>query len=130
MPFIKSESELSNLIATIGRINDACAQQSVAAAWLLGQVKEFSESLDCYIAAGNEPSEMLWTIHFCKSLATATTQQLSGVLVEGWETMKEIVTYITAITETLGEPHYGTSVSAAWSGFIVEQLCFNVFGLE
>ena len=93
MPFIQSDLGLSNLVATIGRINDAYARQSVAPTWLLGQVKEFSDSLDSYIAEGGEPSETLWTIHFCKSLVTTTTDLLGGGRVgeEYTQTMKEVV---------------------------------------
>ena len=123
-----TDNGLSNLIAIIGRINDARARRSVTANWLLGQVNEFCESLDSYIAAGGEPSELVWTIHFSNTLATATTELLGGTADLSMETMKEVVSHITAITETLGEPHYGSSVNARWSGFIVNRVCLDVFG--
>ncbi len=126
MPFIQSDLGLSNLIATIGRINDVRAQQSVAPAWLLGQVKEFSDSLDSYITAGGEPSEMLWTIHFCKSLVTATTELL--VASGDYETMKEVVVYVAAITEALGHTSFSDTLDCHWHGFIIRQVCTNLFG--
>ena len=126
IPF--TDSGLSNLIATIGRINDARTRRSAGADWLLGQVKEFSESLDSYIADGGDPSELLWTIHFCRSLATCTADLLGGTDDLPVETMKEVVSYITAITEVLGEPHYGSSVNARWSGFILNRVCRTTFG--
>ena len=126
IPF--TDNGLSNLIATIGRINDARARRSVTADWLLDQVNDFCKSLDSYIAAGGEPSELLWTIHFCKSLATSTAELLGGTDDLPIETMKEVVSHITAITEVLGEPHYGSSVDARWSGFIVNRVCRATFG--
>ena len=130
MPFIQSDFGQSNLVATIGRINDARAQQSVSAAWLLGQVKDFSDSLDSYIAAGGEPSEMLWTIHFCKSLVAVTTRVLGGTPVgeDYMETMKEVVIYVTAITERLGHSAFGDNLDCRWHGFIVNHVCRNTFG--
>jgi len=131
MPFIQSDNGLSNLVATIGRINNAHARQSVAPAWLLGQVKDFSDSLDSYIAAGGEPSEMLWTIHFCKSLVTVTTRVLgSGAVSDGcyMETMKEVVIHITAITESLGQSAFGDNLDCRWHGFIVNHVCRSTFG--
>ena len=130
MPFIQSDLGLSNLIATIGRINDVRAQQSVAPAWLLGQVKEFSDSLDSYITAGGAPSEMLWTIHFCKSLVTATSELLgsTGVDEEYTQTMKEVVVYVAAITEALGHTSFSDTLDCRWHGFIIRQVCINLFG--
>jgi len=126
-PFTQSDFGLSNLIATIGHINSAHATSSVTAAWLLGQVKDFSDGLDSYIAAGGEPSEMLWTIHFCKSLVTATTELLHVDV--DYETMKEVVAYVTAITETLGQSGYGDNLDCRWHGFIVNRVCTDVFGV-
>jgi len=126
VPFIQSDLGLSNLVATIGRINDVRSQQSVAPAWLLGQVKDFSDSLDSYIAAGGAPSEMLWTIHFCKTLATATTELLSAC--GDYETMKEVVTYVVAITETLGHSSFSDTLDCRWHGYLVNHVCTNVFG--
>lgn len=127
VPFIQSDFGLSNLVATIGRINDAYARQSVAPAWLLDQVKDFSDSLGSYIAAGGAPSETLWTIHFCKSLVTATTELLH---VDGdYETMKEVVTYVAAITETLGHSSFSDTLDCRWHGFIVNRVCTDVFGV-
>ena len=129
MPFIQSDFGLSNLIATIGRINNARAQQSVTPTWLLDQVKDFSDSLDSYIAEGGEPSEMLWTIHFCKSLVTVTTALLGGTPVgEDVLTMKEVVTHVTAITETLGQSAFGDNLDCRWHGFIVNHVCRSTFG--
>jgi len=130
MPFIQSDFGLSNLIATIGHINNARAQQSVTPTWLLGQVKDFSDSLDSYIAEGGEPSEMLWTIHFCKSLVTVTTALLGGSPVgeDYMETMKEVVIHITAITETLGQSAFGDNLDCRWHGFIVNHVCRSTFG--
>ena len=130
MPFIQSDFGLSNLIATIGRINNAHAKQSVTPTWLLGQVKDFSDSLDSYIAEGGEPSETLWTIHFCKSLVTATTELLGGTPEdeEYTQTMKEVVTYVAAITETLGHTSFGDTLDCRWHGFIIRQVCTNLFG--
>ena len=130
MPFIQSDFGLSNLIATIGRINNARAQQSVTPTWLLDQVKDFSDSLDSYIAEGGEPSEMLWTIHFCKSLVTVTTALLGGSPVgeDYMETMKEVVIHITAITETLGQSAFGDNLDCRWHGFIVNHVCRSTFG--
>ena len=129
MPFTQSDLGLSNLVATIGRINDSHARQSVTPNWLLGQVKDFSDSLDSYIVAGGEPSEMLWTIHFCKSLVTVTTALLGGSpVVEDLQTMKEVVIHITAITETLGQSAFGDNLDCRWHGFIVNHVCRNTFG--
>ena len=131
IPFIQSDLGLSNLVATIGRINDAYARQSVAPTWLLGQVKDFSDSLDSYIADGGEPSEMLWTIHFCKSLAIVTTGLLgTGIVREEdyIETMKEVVAHISAITETLGHSAFGDNLDCRWHGFIVNHVCHTTFG--
>ena len=131
MPFIQSDLGLSNLVATIGRINDAYARQSVAPTWLLGQVKDFSDSLDSYIAEGGEPSETLWTIHFCKSLVTTTTDLLGGGRVgeEYTQTMKEVVTYVVAITEALGHTSFSDTLDCRWHGYLVNHVCFNVFGV-
>ncbi len=131
MPFIQSDLGLSNLVATIGRINDAYARQSVAPTWLLGQVKEFSDSLDSYIAEGGEPSETLWTIHFCKSLVTTTTDLLGGGRVgeEYTQTMKEVVVYVAAITEALGHTSFSDTLDCRWHGHLVNHVCFNVFGV-
>lgn len=131
LPFTQSDFGLSNLIATIGRINDVRAQQPVAPAWLLGQVKEFSDSLDSYVIAGGEPSETLWTIHFCKSLAIVTTGLLgTGVMREEdyIETMKEVVTYVIGITETLGHSAFSDNLDCRWHGFIVNHVCHITFG--
>ena len=130
MPFIQSDFGLSNLIATIGRINNARSQQSVTPTWLLDQVKDFSDSLDAYIAEGGEPSEMLWTVHFCKSLVAVTTRVLGGTPVgeDYIETMKEVVIHITAITETLGQSAFGDNLDCRWHGFIVYHVCRSTFG--
>ena len=130
MPFIQSDFGLSNLIATIGRINNTRAQQSVTPTWLLDQVKDFSESLDSYIAEGGEPSQMLWTVHFCKSLVTVTTGLLGSTPVseDYMETMKEVVTHVTAITETLGQSAFGDNLDCRWHGFIVNHVCRSTFG--
>ena len=131
LPFTQSDFGLSNLIAIIGRINNARAQQSVSPTWLRDQVNEFSESLDSYIADGGEPSEMLWTIHFCKSLAIVTTGLLgSGIVREEdyIETMKEVVAHISAITETLGHSAFGGNLDCRWHGFIVNHVCHTTFG--
>lgn len=127
MPFTQSDLGLSNLVATIGRINDAHARQSVTAEWLLGQVKEFSEGLDSYITAGGEPTEMLWTVHFCKSLVTTTSELL--IANGDYETMKEVVVYILAIAETLGQTSFCDSLDCRWHGYLVNRVCSNVFGL-
>ena len=129
MPFTQSDLGLSNLVATIGCINDAHARQSVTPNWLLGQVKDFSDSLDSYITVGGEPSEMLWTIHFCKTLVTVTTGLLGGVREEDYiQTMKEVTAYVTAITETLGQSAFGDNLDCRWHGFIVNHVCRNTFG--
>jgi len=126
MPFIQSDLGLSNLVDIIGRINDARYQQSVAPTWLLGQVKEFSDALDSYIAAGGEPTNTLWTVHFCKSLVTATSELL--VANGDYETMKDVVVYIFAIAETLGQTSFSDSLDCRWHGFIVNHVCTNLFG--
>ena len=126
MPFIQSDLGLSNLVATIGRINDAHARHSVTAEWLLGQVKEFSDGLDSYITAGGDPTQMLWTIHFCKSLVNVTIDLLaeSGEC----ETMKEVTAYVIDITDTLGRSSFGDYLDSRWHGFILNHVCTNVFG--
>ena len=82
------------------------------------------------IAEGGEPSEMLWTIHFCKSLVTVTTALLGGSPVgeDYMETMKEVVIHITAITETLGQSAFGDNLDCRWHGFIVNHVCRSTFG--
>ena len=129
VPSTQSELAVSNLTATINRINDALAQRSVTPTWLMDQVNEFSKSLDSYVIAGGDPAGLLGSLFFARTLSDATTRLLRGTLVdEDLGTMKEVVLDVTAITETLGHSAFGDNLDCSWHGFIVGRACQSIFG--
>ena len=136
VPSTQSELAMSNLTTIIHRINDTLALGSVTPAWLLGQVKEFSDGLDSYVVAGGDPYKQLWSLHFCRVLSDATVKVLrSGYHRQAFvdedyiiQTMKEVVMDVAAITETLGHSAFGDNLECSWHGFIVNHVCTNLFG--
>ena len=129
VPSTQSELAVSNLTATINRINDALAQRSVTPAWLMDQVNEFSKSLDSYVIAGGDPAGLLGSLYFSRTLSDATTGLLGGTPVDGdLETIKEVVLDVTAIAETLGHSAFGDNLECRWHGFIVGRACQSIFG--
>ena len=132
----QSQIAASNLVAIINRINDARAQESVSPTWLRDQVNEFSVALDSYIVAGGDPVELLGSIYFSRSLSDATVVLLgSGFHLKPFVdmdyfcmTMKEVVTHISAITDTLGHSAFGDNLDCRWHGFIVSHVCQSIFG--
>ena len=137
VPSTQSELAMSNLTATINRINDAMAPWSaVTPYWLLTQVNEFSESLDSYVIAGGDPYKQLWSLHFCKVLSDATVEVLRGdyyrktFVDEDYiiQIMKEVVAEVSAIAETLGHSAFGDNLECSWHGFIVNRACQGIFG--
>ena len=137
VPSTQSELAVSNLTATINRINGAMAPWSaVTPYWLLTQVNEFSESLDSYVVAGGDPYKQLWSLHFCKVLSNATVELLRGdyhcksFVDEGYiiQIMKEVVLGVSAIAETLGHSAFGDNLECSWHGFIVDRACESLFG--
>jgi hypothetical protein len=136
VPSTQSELAVSNLTATINRINDAMAQQSVTPAWLMTQVNAFAESLDSYVIAGGDPYKQLWSLHFCKVLSDATIEVLRGdyhrkpFVDEDYiiQIMKEVVLEVSAIAETLGHSAFGDNLECRWHGYIVNRACQGIFG--
>ena len=136
VPSTQSELAVSNLTATINRINDALAQRSVTPAWLMDQVNEFSKSLDSYVIAGGDPAGLLGSIFFARTLSDATVEVLnSGYHLQPFvdedyiiQTMKEIVLEVSAITGTLGCSAFGDNLDCRWHGFIVGRACQSIFG--
>ena len=139
VPSTQSELAVSNLTATINRINNAFAiplSPSVTPYWLLTQVNEFSESLDSYVIAGGDPYKQLWSLHFCKVLSDATIEVLRGdyhrksFVDEDYiiQIMKEVVLEVSAIAETLGHSAFGDNLECSWHGFIVGRACQAIFG--
>ena len=137
VPSTQSELAVSNLTATINRINEhRWLRPSVTPYWLLTQVNEFSESLDSYVVAGGDPYKQLWSLHFCKVLADATIEMLRGdysrksFVDEDYiiQIMKEVVLEVSAIAETLGHSAIGDNLECSWHGFIVDHACESLFG--
>ena len=137
VPSTQSKLAVSNLTATINRINDAMAPWSaVTPYWLLTQVNEFSASLDSYVIAGGDPYKQLWSLHFCKVLSNATIEVLRGdyyrksFVEEDYiiQIMKEIVLEVSAIAQSLGHSALGDNLECCWHGFIVDRACQGIFG--
>ena len=145
VPSTQSELAVSNLTATINHISDTLASASVSPAWLITQVNEFSDSLDSYVIAGGDPSELLGSFHFSRTLVDATIALLgSGFHRESIvdedctvphvdedytiQIIKELVMDVSAITETLGCSAFGDNLECRWHGFIVNRACQGIFG--
>ena len=136
VPSTQSELAVSNLTATINRINDAMAQKSVTPNWLQGQVNEFSEALDSYVIAGGDPARMLGSVFFGRTLSDATVDVLNSgfhrkpFVDEDYiiQILKEVVLDVSAITETLGCSAFGDNLECRWHGFIVGRACQAIFG--
>tara|TARA_R100001509_G_scaffold137138_1_gene91055 strand:- start:148 stop:573 length:426 start_codon:yes stop_codon:yes gene_type:complete len=136
VPSTQLELAVSNLTATINRINDSLAFGSVTPAWLMGQVNEFAAALDSYVVAGGDPTGLLGSLCFGRTLSDATVRVLrSGYHRQPFvdedyiiQTMKETVMDVTAITETLGHSAFGDNLECRWHGFIVNRACQAIFG--
>ena len=136
VPSTQSELAVTNLTATINRINDAMAQQSVSPTWLMDQVNEIGKSLDSYVIAGGDPAGLLGSLFFGRTLSDATVEVLRSdyhrkpFVDEDYiiQTLKEIVLEVSAITETLGHSAFGDNLECRWHGFIVNRACQGIFG--
>ena len=137
IPSTQSDLAVSNLLATIDTIKSSTDFVATTPGWLVGQIHSFSESLDSYCIAGGDPSELSFSVRACEVLVTAVADLLdSGYHLKPFvdedfffHTLHDIVDDITAITESLGEPCYGSDVCDRWNAFIVkaEQDAFGEF---
>ena len=137
IPSTQSDLAVSNLTATINTIKSSDAFGATTPNWLMTQVDAFSESLDSYVIAGGDPSELSFSVRACEVLVTAVADLLDSgyhlkpFVDEDWffNRMDAIVLDVNAIAESLGEPCYGSDLCDRWNAFIVkaEQDAFGEF---
>ena len=127
IPNTKSKLAVSNMSDTINTIKNTYRLRAITPNWLMGQVDVFSESLDSYVIAGGDPSELSLSIRACETLSIAVVTLLGS----GWHLkpyvdehffhmMGEVVININAITESLGQPCYGADLCDRWNAFVVQ----------